>query len=155
MPSAPLWARRGLLAAAFGAVALVGVGGCGGGGSSSGGSAASPTVTVLVKNTDCPIKDISITNFKVEQDSSGGALHLNINATVLCKGNPQKGVTLTFTIPGASAATTAESDENGNASTNVLTPHNADLVGQDVGVAVTGGDGKSYPQGQVQVTKAP
>ena len=156
MPSAPLWARRGLQAAAFGAIALVGVGGCGGGGGSSGSSAAAPTVTVVVKNTDCPVKDITISNFRVEQDNSGGALHLNITATVLCKGEPLKGATLTFTIPGETSSTTAESGDGGATSATPQNPSNKDLVGQTVGVAVTGADGASYPQPPpATVTRAP
>ncbi|HWX09413.1 MAG TPA: hypothetical protein VNY33_05500 [Gaiellaceae bacterium] len=136
------------------AAASVAIGGCGGGGSGKS-SAGAPTVTVLVKNTDCAIKDITVSPFTVEQDTSGGALHLTIRATVKCNGQPLKGATLTFTIPGETAATTVDTGDQGGAETTPQNPGNKDLVGQDVGVAVTGADGKAYPQGTATVTKAP
>jgi hypothetical protein len=107
-----------------------------------------------VKGTDCPIDKLKIT-VTVQQYSSGGALHLQIHVNATCGAAPLNGVTLTATIPGATSNTTLKTDPSGNADTDVLTPGNHDLVGQTVGIAVEGDDGKMHPEGSATVTKAP
>lgn len=134
----------------------LGVSGCkwlfGGGSSKSGGG--TPVVNVNVKNTDCPVSGVKLT-VKVEQDNSGGALHLNITVNATCNGASLKGATLIATIPGETSTTTLTTDASGDASTSPQNPGNHDLIGQTVGIAVQGDDGKSYPQGSATVVKAP
>ena len=60
-----------------------------------------------------------------------------------------------FATCGQAAAAGLGSDENGTTSTSENNPNNKDLVGQKVGVAVTGANGSTYPQGTTTVTKAP
>ena len=123
--------------------------------SSPSSSSSAPTVNVKVKDTDCDMKDLKLTA-TVQQDNSGGALHLNINVDVTCKGVPLSGATLIITIPGSTTKTELKSDSNGNASGTAANPGNKDLIGQTVGVAAVAEDGKAVPQPPaVTITKAP
>ena len=123
--------------------------------SSPSSSSSPPTVSVKVKGTDCDMKDLKLTA-RVQQDNSGGALFLNINVAVTCKGAPLNGATLIITIPGSTTKTELTTNANGNASGTASNPGNRDLIGQTVSVAVVAENGAAVPQPPpVTVTKAP
>jgi hypothetical protein len=92
----------------------------------------------------------------VQQDSSGGALHLNINVTATCNGQPLSDATLVVLIPGATSKTEMKTDASGQGSATPANPGNHDLIGQTVSFAVVAQDGTSVPQPPpVTITKAP